>query len=110
MTDNKSLVDSIAEISNIDKLSLIGFIEDSVTYFIDKNGNKILSNKSFEFENKYLCSFFKDDFLIVKGQDSNIIVNRNFSEIYRSNFSHVEDMGSGLLKVFSEDDFVVMAL
>ena len=108
MTDNKNLLDSLAEISNIDKLSLIGVIEDSVTYFIDKNGNKILSNRSFEFENKYLCSFFKDDFFIVKGPDSNIIVNRNFSEIYRSNFSHVEDMGVGLLKVFSQDDFVVI--
>ena len=55
-----------------------------------------------------MCSFFKDDFLIVKDKDSDIIVNRNFSEIYRSNFSYVEDMGIGLLKVFSEDDFVVI--
>tara|TARA_S200000501_G_C20871904_1_gene764711 strand:+ start:9846 stop:12596 length:2751 start_codon:yes stop_codon:yes gene_type:complete len=108
MTDDKNLLDSIAKISNIDKLPLIGVIDDSVTYFIDKKGYKILSNGSFEFENKYLCSFFKDDFFIVMGQESNIILNRNFSEIYRSNFSHVEDIGVGLIKVFSEDDFIVL--
>ena len=96
------LVDSLEKISSIDKISLIGIYEEPVTKFINGSGEKILSNSSYEFDLDYFCSFTFDDFIVAKSSDQKVILGRDFTEIYSNNFSYVEDMGVGLIKVFSE--------
>ena len=102
------LVDSLEKISSVDKISLIGIYEEPVTKFINGSGEKILSNSSYEFDLDYFCSFTLEDFIKAKRSDQKVILGRDFTEIYSNDFSYVEDMGSGLIKVFSEDGLSVL--
>ena len=99
---DKLLVDSLEKISSVDKISLIGIYEEPITNFINGEGEKILSNSSYEFDLDYFCSFTFEDFIVAKSSDQKVILGRDFTEIYSNNFSYVEDMGVGLIKVFSE--------
>ena len=99
---DKLLLDSLEKISSVDKISLIGIYEEPITNFINGRGEKILSNSSYEFDLDYFCSFTFEDFIVAKRSDQKVILGRDFTEIYSNNFSYVEDMGVGLIKVFSE--------
>ena len=56
----------------------------------------------------YFCSFTLKDFIVAKRSDQKVILGRDFTEIYSNDFSYVEDMGVGLIKVFSEDGLSVL--
>ena len=105
---DKVVLDSLEKISSVDKISLIGIYEEPFTNFINGRGEKILSNSSYEFDLDYFCSFTLEDFLVAKRSDRKVILGRDFTEIYSNNFSYVEDMGVGLIKVFSEEGLSIL--
>ena len=105
---DKVVLDSLEKISSVDKISLIGIYEEPFTNFINGRGEKILSNSSYEFDLDYFCSFTLEDFLVAKRSDQKVILGRDFTEIYSNNFSYVEDMGVGLIKVFSEEGLSIL--
>ena len=102
------IVDSLGEVSSIDKMPLVSIYEEPMTHFINMNGEKIISTSSLIFSTDYMCSFTSDDFFVVEGENIKKIIGRDFSEIFSEDFSYVEDMGTGLIKVFSEDKLSVV--
>lgn len=106
--NDSQIVDSLGEVSSLDKTPLIAIYEEPLTHFINTNGEKIITTQSHIFSNDYMCSFTRDDFFVVGGSDTKKIISRDLSEIYSDDFSYAEDMGSGLIKVFSEDKLSVI--
>ena len=105
---DKGLIDSLEKISSVDKLSLLGIYEEPVTNFINVIGDKILSNSSLVFDTEYMCSFNEKDIYVARDSIGKKILNRNFSEILSDNFSYVEDIGVGILKVFSSEGLSII--
>ena len=86
------IVDSLGEVSSIDKIPLISIYEEPMTHFINTNGEKIISTSSLIFSADYMCSFTSDDFFVVEGKNTKKIIGRDFSEIFSDDFSYVEDL------------------
>ena len=101
LIDN-NLYDSLASISSIDKISLLGFFEDSKIGFVDSLGNTILKISDRKYSLDVICSFINSDFFVVEEGGIKIIYNRKFDKIYSGNFSLAEDIGKGIIKIFSD--------
>ena len=71
LIDN-NLYDSLASISSIDKISLLGFFEDGKIGFIDSLGNTILKISDRKYSLDVICSFIDSDFFVVEEKEIKI--------------------------------------
>ena len=97
------LEDSLISISSIDQIPLLGIYEKGKTHFVNTDGKIVIPATSREFMSEALCSFLTDDFLGVYEGEKKVIYNRNFTKIYAGEFTYVEDIGQGILKIFLKD-------
>ena len=72
--NERQIVDSLGEVSSVDKTPLIAIYEEPLTHFINTNGEKIITTQSHIFSNDYMCSFTRDDFFVVGGSNSKKII------------------------------------
>tara|TARA_B100000963_G_scaffold238020_1_gene208110 strand:+ start:6120 stop:8888 length:2769 start_codon:yes stop_codon:yes gene_type:complete len=96
------VVDSLRNISKVDKIPLIGIYDNSRTSFVNLSGEKIIDGGELKFIENIFCEYSKDDFFIILKENKKEVINRNFDKIYEGKFEILEDIGAGILKIFSE--------
>ncbi|MEC7877775.1 MAG: WG repeat-containing protein [Bacteroidota bacterium] len=103
IADIGMLEDSLISITSIGQTPLLGIYEKGKTHFVNTDGQIVIPATSRKFMSEALCSFLTDDFLSVYEGEEKVIYNRNFTKIYAGDFTYVEDIGQGILKIFLKD-------
>ena len=96
------LIDSLRDISKVDKVPLIGIDDNGRTSFVNLMGEEIIDGGELNFIDNIFCEFSNDDFFIIDKENKKEVVNRNLEKIYEGSLLVVEDIGAGILKIFSE--------
>ena len=96
------LIDSLRDISKVDKVPLIGIDDNGRTSFVNLIGEEIIDGGELNFIDNIFCEFSNDDFFIINKENKKEVVNRNLEKIYEGSLLVVEDIGAGILKIFSE--------
>ncbi len=98
------VIDSIKNISSVDKEQIIGVYEDEKISFSDVNGKFLLNGLTEDFSDEIFCSFSDSDFFVVKSGSRTEILNRKLEKFYfRDNVNFIEDIGKGIIKISHED-------
>ena len=97
-----ALIDSLRDISKVDKVPLIGIDDNGRTSFVNLMGEEIIDGGGLNFIDNIFCEFSNDDFFIIDKENKKEVVNRNLEKIYEGSLLVVEDIGAGILKIFSE--------
>ena len=98
------LIDSLRDISKVDKVPLIGIDDNGRTSFVNLMGEEIIDGGELNFIDNIFCEFSNDDFFIIDKENKKEVVNRNLEKIYEGSLLVVEDIGAGILKIFSEGE------
>ena len=107
LVDN--VIDSIEDISLVDKQKIIGVYEDKKVSFSDAGGKFILNGLVEDFSDEVFCSFSESDFFIVESDLQTKILNRNLDAFYlREDVNYIEDIGMGLIKISHQDGLDVI--
>ena len=99
-----ALIDSLRDISKVDKVPLIGIDDNGRTSFVNLMGEEIIDGGELNFIDNIFCEFSNDDFFIIDKENKKEVVNRNLEKIYEGSLLVVEDIGAGILKIFSEGE------
>ena len=98
------VVDSIENISLVDKQEIIGLYEDEKVSFSDPSGKFILSGLTEDFTGEVFCSFSDSDFFVINSGGETKILNRNLETFYfREDANYIEDIGMGIIKISHEE-------
>ena len=99
-----NVVDSIENISLVDKQEIIGLYEDEKVSFSDPSGKFILSGLTEDFTGEVFCSFSDSDFFVINSGGETKILNRNLETFYfREDANYIEDIGMGIIKISHEE-------
>ena len=99
-----ALIDSLRDISKVDKVPLIGIDDNGRTSFVNLMGEEIIDGGGLNFIDNIFCEFSNDDFFIINKENKKEVLNRNLEKIYEGSLLVVEDIGAGILKIFSEGE------
>jgi len=99
-----AVIDSLRDISKVDKVPLIGIDDNGRTSFVNLIGEEIIDGGELNFIDNIFCEFSNDDFFIIDKENKKEVVNRNLEKIYEGSLLVVEDIGAGILKIFSEGE------
>ena len=98
------VIDSLRGISKVDKVPLIGIDDNNRTSLVNLMGEEIIDGGELNFIDNIFCEFTNDDFFIINKENKKGLVNRNLDKIYEGSFELVEDIGAGILKIFTEGE------
>ena len=105
---DSEVIDSLRNISKVDKIPLIGVYDNNKVSFVNLLGEEIINAGDLNFTDNIFCEFSDDDFFVLLNENKKEIVNRNFDKIFEGSVQFVEDIGAGILKIFTEDEILTL--
>jgi len=98
------LSDSLRKVIALEDIALFAYLEEGKFGFFDNDGKVVITPQFGQIHQKYKCESTKDDFLLVEGT----VKGRNGAIILDKQPEQVIDLGYGLLKVGSENNWRVV--
>lgn len=98
------LNDSLRHLLALNALYLVPYLKDGLYGFIDEKGSEVIPARYKSIDSKYLCGHVMDEILTLDQE----LIARNGRPIFRGTVNELSDIGSGFLKVKTQDDVKVI--